>query len=114
MHTHRRPYERLLRKLLAYPNRPALIMLHAYSWHKLLPFIGAFYSGHEAELHEFALFYRIPELSLKAAVYPLMVQGRKEGRLHTLCPHGPRWGCSRGYVGCRGCGLCCGDGTTRT
>ena len=27
-----RPFERLLRKLLTYPNRPALVIFNAYSW----------------------------------------------------------------------------------
>ena len=28
----RRPYEKLLRKLLNYPNKPAVVQLHAYKW----------------------------------------------------------------------------------
>lgn len=34
----RRPYERLLRKLLLLPSRPAVVLLHAYAW--LRPSLG--------------------------------------------------------------------------
>ena len=31
----RRPFERLLRKLLKFPNRPAVVLMHAYVWAKV-------------------------------------------------------------------------------
>ena len=31
----RRAFERLLRKLLGYPNRPAVVLLHAYAWNQV-------------------------------------------------------------------------------
>ena len=33
----RRPFERLIRKLLLYPRRPAVILIHAYRWFQLPP-----------------------------------------------------------------------------
>ena len=40
----RRPLERLVRKLLDYPLRQAVIFLHTYDWHEVTPKAGA--SGH--------------------------------------------------------------------
>ena len=31
----RRAFERLVRKLLSYPNRPAVVLLHAYAWNQV-------------------------------------------------------------------------------
>lgn len=35
LHEIRRAMERMIRKLLNYPNRPAVILLHAYAWHQV-------------------------------------------------------------------------------
>ncbi len=31
----RRAFERLLRKLLKYPNKPAVVLVHAYCWYQV-------------------------------------------------------------------------------
>ncbi|KAJ9512320.1 hypothetical protein QJQ45_012903 [Haematococcus lacustris] len=69
----RRPYERLLRKLLKYPNRPAVVLVHTYVHSMATPLPGVFYNSAEREMQEFALYYGLPSISVKAAVFPLMV-----------------------------------------
>eukprot|EP00798_Chlamydomonas_sp_ICE-L_P013622 gene13622-19500_t len=76
----RRPYERLLRKLLKYPRRPAVILIHSYMWFgekSVDQNIGTYYSNIERDFHEFGNFYGLPEVSIKAACYELMRQGHK-------------------------------------
>ena len=66
----RRGFERLLRKLLAFPRSPAVVLLHHFSWH-MHPKL-TFWSNAEREFNEFALYYGLPTLSVKAATYHLM------------------------------------------
>ncbi|GLI61581.1 hypothetical protein VaNZ11_003996 [Volvox africanus] len=74
----RRPYERLLRKLLGYPNRPAVILMHAYRWFQLPgDTSGQFWMSGERQQSEFGLFYGLPQLSVKACCYHYMVEGKK-------------------------------------
>ncbi|GLI61503.1 hypothetical protein VaNZ11_003832 [Volvox africanus] len=74
----RRPYERLLRKLLGYPNRPAVILMHAYRWFQLpADTSGQFWMSSERQQSEFGLFYGLPQLSVKACCYHYMAEGKK-------------------------------------
>uniref|UniRef100_A0A7S0S1A6 SGNH hydrolase-type esterase domain-containing protein n=1 Tax=Chlamydomonas leiostraca TaxID=1034604 RepID=A0A7S0S1A6_9CHLO len=68
----RRPFERLLRKLLNYPKRPAVVMMHQYIWYQAYPFEGSFWNNAEREFQEFAMYYQIPTVSIKACCYHLL------------------------------------------
>ncbi len=68
----RRGFERLLRKLLNYPKRPAVIILNVFAWKH---FNGSYFQTAEAGYSEFASYYDLPMLSLKAAAHQLMVEG---------------------------------------
>jgi len=70
---YRRSYERLLRKLLVYPHEPAVILMHSYNW--MAPPHGNFWTNLEREYNEFAWFYDLPALSLKACCYHEMRKG---------------------------------------
>lgn len=71
----RRGFERLLRKLLNYDHKPAVVLMHAYVWHFEHPSKGSFWSNAEREHGEFALYYHLPMLSVKAAVFERMLAG---------------------------------------
>eukprot|EP00798_Chlamydomonas_sp_ICE-L_P025706 gene25706-11364_t len=75
----RRPFERLLRKLLNYPNKPAIVLLNAYGFLWGLPEEQGLYYSHtsDPDFGEFASYYRLQSLSVKAATYHLMKQGVK-------------------------------------
>ncbi|GIL54431.1 hypothetical protein Vafri_9966 [Volvox africanus] len=74
----RRPYERLLRKLLSYPKRPAVIQMHAFRWFQIpADFSGHFWISSERQQSEFGLYYSLPQLSVKACCYHYMAEGRK-------------------------------------
>lgn len=70
---YRRAYERLLRKLLGYPNRPAVVLMHSFNW--MAPPIGKFWSNLEREYIEFAWYYDLPSLSLKSSSFHQMITG---------------------------------------
>lgn len=66
----RRTFERLLRKLSAYPNRPAIMILHTALYMK-----DEFFNqdwGVERDLQEFGYYYRTPMISVRTAVYHKM------------------------------------------
>ena len=101
----RRTFERLLRKLMQYPHRPAVLMIQAFPWVRgreggghppltptlqspslppplrpctLYPPQEDFHSmawSVERELNEFSAYYRIPTASVKAAAYHHMLAG---------------------------------------
>ncbi|KAG2454180.1 hypothetical protein HYH02_001215 [Chlamydomonas schloesseri] len=79
----RKSLELLLRKLLLLPGRPAVVFLNGYRWHGhfTLPgpakreALGVYYSNTEPEYFEFATYYGLQLLSLKAAVFHQMVAG---------------------------------------
>ncbi|KAG1658766.1 hypothetical protein FOA52_001308 [Chlamydomonas sp. UWO 241] len=75
----RRPFERLLRKLLNYPKRPAVVLVHAYVWHSVLPPSGKFWASSERDHHEFGSFYGLPQLSVKAALWETFQQDKLPG-----------------------------------
>ncbi|KAG2429693.1 hypothetical protein HYH02_013951 [Chlamydomonas schloesseri] len=75
----RRPYERLIRKLLQYPRRPAVVLLHAYRWFgDPVSSSGQFWPTSERQHGEFGLYYGLQQLSVKACCYHLM-RADKEG-----------------------------------
>ncbi len=76
----RRPYERLLRKLLNYPNRPAVVLMHGFRWFQIpVEGTGKFWTSGERQQSEFGIFYGLPQLSLKACCYHYMVEGERRG-----------------------------------
>eukprot|EP00798_Chlamydomonas_sp_ICE-L_P025393 gene25392-11057_t len=67
---YRRPFERLLRKLLNYPNRPAVILLNAFKYHgDKQGTVTDYYNSAEGDFHEFGLYYGLPEISVKAGSF---------------------------------------------
>jgi len=78
----RRPFERLLRKLMYYPNKPAVIMVHSYIWHKLAPFAGVYWTSCERDFHDLATYYRLQEVSVKASAWKLMKAGVEGFQVH--------------------------------
>jgi hypothetical protein len=68
----RRPYERLLRKVLSLPNNPAVILVHAYAWFKPEPHLGNFYNNAERDYNEMAEYYGLPAVSVKSCCYESM------------------------------------------
>lgn len=72
-------YERLLRVLLQLPSRPAVVLLHYFSWFvsgggggKVAPF----YNSMEVEYTSVGGYYSLPQLSVRNAFYPLMLEDR--------------------------------------
>ena len=66
----RRTFERLLRKLWSYPNRPAILILHTIIYAK-----DEFFQMDwvvERDLEEFGFYYRVPMISVRTAVYHKM------------------------------------------
>lgn len=78
----RRPYERLIRKLLQYPNRPAVVLIHAYRWFQIpVDATSSYWMSSERQQGEFAMYYGLPQLSIKACCYHLMRKGKGEAEL---------------------------------
>jgi len=71
----RRAFERLLRKLLRMPRGPAVVLVSAYAYHMSRP-PGQYWANAEADYFEFATFYQLPLLSLKAAVFHALVANK--------------------------------------
>jgi hypothetical protein len=66
----RKAFERLLRKLLNLPKKPAVILLLNYNWNTAQ---GVYYKGTaEADFLTYATFYSLPALSVRAAVHELL------------------------------------------
>ncbi|KAG2432625.1 hypothetical protein HXX76_008965 [Chlamydomonas incerta] len=84
----RKSLELLLRKLLLLPGRPAVALLNGYRWQGQFTLpgptkreaLGVYYSNAEPEYFEFATYYGLQLLSLKAAVYHQMVAGVRSFR----------------------------------
>ena len=66
----RRGFERLLRKLLALPHKPAVVLMHHFC--PLCDPKFTYWGNAERELDEFASYYGLPTLSIKAATHHLM------------------------------------------
>ncbi|KAL4442042.1 hypothetical protein ABPG77_011303 [Micractinium sp. CCAP 211/92] len=83
----RRSFEQLLRRLLSYPGRPAVMMLHHYSWFDSVGDglnQGLYYAEPESQLSTLAQFYDIPALSVRAAVWRLMATGARHFRVNKV------------------------------
>jgi hypothetical protein len=68
-----RSFERLVRSLLNYPKRPAVLLMNAFNYQDGYPFRGAFWGGSvERDTPEFSLYYDLPAVSVKGCCYQLM------------------------------------------
>lgn len=102
----RRPYERLLRKVLSLPNNPAVILVHSYAWFKADPHQGTFYNNAERDYNELAEYYGLPAVSVKSCCFEAMRNdepGFQVGCAVTLWLR--QWGVSGGCC-CGGSGMC--------
>ncbi|GIL54227.1 hypothetical protein Vafri_9775 [Volvox africanus] len=63
----RKPLERLLRKLLNLPSQPAVVLVNMFA---MGPSHGNYLYTAERDFMEFATYYSLPTVSLKAAVLP--------------------------------------------
>ncbi len=77
----RRAVERLFRLSLDWPEHPAVVIFNFYSFFRGEEFApaypegsGPFWSNAENWFQEFSLYYHLPTLSLKAAVYELFLK----------------------------------------
>ncbi|KAL4421750.1 hypothetical protein ABPG77_009733 [Micractinium sp. CCAP 211/92] len=71
-------YEQLLRRLLALPASPAVVLLQHYSWYLAAgdgQQAGLFYNNPESSFNWLAQYYDVPSMSLRAAAWRLMQQG---------------------------------------
>ncbi|KAI7841869.1 hypothetical protein COHA_004398 [Chlorella ohadii] len=73
----RKGFEQLLRKLLRLPGRPAVVLLHHYPWWRASGDgrrLGLFYYPlTEQHFTLLAHYYDLPSVSVRAALYPLMI-----------------------------------------
>eukprot|EP00775_Hariotina_reticulata_P012114 gene12114-12253_t len=79
----RRPLERLLRKLLAMPNNPAVLLLHSYAWFRADMGVGLFFNNAERDFSELALYYGLPSVSVKACCHEAMRDAVPGFQVHT-------------------------------
>ncbi len=52
-----------------------MVLIHSYAWFRLFEPNGTYWVNCEREFHEFATFYGLPEISVKAAAWDLMRTG---------------------------------------
>ncbi|KAG2446602.1 hypothetical protein HYH02_008587 [Chlamydomonas schloesseri] len=64
---HRRAFERLLRKALSWPSRPAVVLVNMFAAGAAR---GRYYYNAERDFSELASYYGVPAVSLKAALVP--------------------------------------------
>ncbi len=57
--------ERLVRKLLDYPLKPAVLFLHTYGWHEMPDPKGLYWESAERDMAELGTYYRLPAVSVK-------------------------------------------------
>ena len=70
-------YERLIRTVLGLESAPAVVLYHYYSWHDAGGggnTLAAYYHTIESEYHTLGQYYGLPQLSIRAAFYQLMVE----------------------------------------
>lgn len=53
-----------------------MILLHSFVWFHVGSPSGLYWTSSERDFHEFAEYYGLPELSVKAAAWRLMQAGR--------------------------------------
>jgi hypothetical protein len=68
----RRAFERLIRKLLLLPKRPAVVLVNAYNYLYVRP-VGTYWSNAESDFNVIAQYYNLVSLSLKGCCYQAMV-----------------------------------------
>ncbi len=74
----RKAYEQLIRRLLALPGRPAVLLLHHYAWWMATHDDGRgglFYREPEGQHTLLAHYYDLPSVSVRAATWRLMQAG---------------------------------------
>ncbi|GLI61406.1 hypothetical protein VaNZ11_003625 [Volvox africanus] len=71
----RRAMERLVRKVLNLPSRPAVVLVNMFA---MGPSHGKYWYTAERDFMEFATYYSLPAVSLKAAVLPSVYAGGPE------------------------------------
>lgn len=89
----RTSFEEMLRRLLAYPSSPAVVLLHHYPWWKAEGdglTRGLFYREPEGQMTTFSQYYDIPSLSLRAAAWQLMAAGIPGFKVDKLILEGNR------------------------
>jgi len=86
----RRPYERLLRKVLSLPNNPAVILMHGYAWFRADPYQGNFYNSAECDYNDMAEYYGLPAVSVKSCCYEAM-RNAEPGFQVSRTTHQPKW-----------------------
>lgn len=69
----RRAFERLIRKLLLLPQRPAVVLVNAYNYFFDNPRQGAYWSNVETDFTTFAQYYNLVSLSVRGCCYDAMV-----------------------------------------
>lgn len=74
----RKAYEQLIRRLLALPGQPAVVLLHHYAWWMSTGDGrkgGLFYREPEGQHTAMAHYYDLPSVSVRAATWRLMQAG---------------------------------------
>ncbi|KXZ42501.1 hypothetical protein GPECTOR_141g699 [Gonium pectorale] len=77
----RRAFERLLRKLLQLPSRPAVVLVNMYAHNVVAPNGNGccnFWNNAERDFLELGLYYGVPSISLKAAVVPSVLSNTSD------------------------------------
>ena len=75
----RKPLERLVRKLLDYPLKPAVLFLHTYDWHEMPDPKGLYWENAERDMAELGTYYRLPAVSVKvwASLNIIVTRGKR-------------------------------------
>ncbi len=63
---------------LGLSRRPAVILIHSFIWFRMDYRVGTFWPSSERDFHEFAMYYGLPELSVKASAWRLMQEGEQQ------------------------------------
>lgn len=76
-HEMRRVQERLVRKLLNYPHKPAVLLAHILPWdaRPADPPRIPWWEGGESGYNELALYYHLPSVSIRACCYQELLAG---------------------------------------
>ena len=90
-HPHRLAYERLVRRVLSLPRKPAVISLHYSTYWGMLDRQGAprYYFTSENDFAVVAGYYNLPTVSFREALWPLILANRSGYLVQTgaVCDH---------------------------